>query len=413
MLDIPFLLSLFFLSFFFFFFFFFLFSLCSSFFLSCSSFPLVFAVFALWFLCFCGEFLGGIGAGGRVCFRGLIPVAGNFVFLPAMSKNVAVIGGGSWATAIAKILLNNQEELHWWVREPEILEGLRREGINPMYLSGVEFPIERLHVSNDIRQVVDAADTLVMVVPAVYLPGALQCLETGALQGKGICSAIKGIIPGHDQVVCEYLRDAFGVPEENLAAISGPSHAEEIALNRLTYLTAASRNSELAEHIARLFSCEYVRTRCSDDVYGIEYAAVMKNVYALAVGIAKGLGYGDNFVSVLVSNALEEMRVFLEKVHDIKRNLNSASYLGDLLVTSYSQFSRNRTFGNMIGQGYSVKSAILEMKMVAEGYYASGSVHAIKQNFQVAMPIFEAVHAVLYENCSPRRVFRQLEALFS
>lgn len=371
-----------------------------------------FAVFALRFLCFCGE-LGGIGADGRVCFRGLIPVAGNFVFLPAMSKNVAVIGGGSWATAIAKILLNNQEDLHWWVREPEILEGLQREGINPMYLSGVEFPVGRLHVSNDIRQVVDAADTLVMVVPAVYLPGALQSLETGALQGKRICSAIKGIIPGHDQVVCEYLRDAFEVPEENLAAISGPSHAEEIALNRLTYLTAASRNPELAEHIARLFSCEYVRTRCSDDVYGIEYAAVMKNVYALAVGIAKGLGYGDNFVSVLVSNALEEMRVFLEKVHDIKRNLNSASYLGDLLVTSYSQFSRNRTFGNMIGQGYSVKSAILEMKMVAEGYYASGSVHAIKQNFQVAMPIFEAVHAVLYENRSPRRVFRQLETLFS
>ena len=317
-----------------------------------------------------------------------------------MNKNVAVIGGGSWATAIAKILLNTQEELYWWVREPEILEGLQTEGINPLYLSAVEFPVERLHVSSDINQVVKAADTLVMVVPAVYLPGALQSLETGALQGKRICSA-------------EYLRDAFEVPEENLAAISGPSHAEEIALNRLTYLTAASRNPELAEHIARLFSCEYVRTRCSDDVYGIEYAAVMKNVYALAVGIAKGLGYGDNFVSVLVSNALEEMRVFLEKVHDIKRNLNSASYLGDLLVTSYSQFSRNRTFGNMIGQGYSVKSAILEMKMVAEGYYASGSVHAIKQNFQVAMPIFEAVHAILYENRSPKRIFRQLETLFS
>ena len=388
------------------FFFFFLFSLF------CSSLSLVLRFLLCGFCVSVGNW-GGIGADGRVCFRGLIPVAGNFVFLPAMSKNVAVIGGGSWATAIAKILLNNQEELHWWVREPEILEGLQREGINPMYLSGVEFPVGRLHVSNDIRQVVDAADTLVMVVPAVYLPGALQSLETGALQGKRICSAIKGIIPGHDQVVCEYLRDAFEVPEENLAAISGPSHAEEIALNRLTYLTAASRNPELAEHIARLFSCEYVRTRCSDDVYGIEYAAVMKNVYALAVGIAKGLGYGDNFVSVLVSNALEEMRVFLEKVHDIKRNLNSASYLGDLLVTSYSQFSRNRTFGNMIGQGYSVKSAILEMKMVAEGYYASGSVHAIKQNFQVAMPIFEAVHAVLYENRSPRRVFRQLETLFS
>ena len=370
-------------------------------------------MYALQFLRVCREIWNRIGTVGRVCFRELIPVAGNLLLLPAMNKNVAVIGGGSWATAIAKILLNTQEELYWWVREPEILEGLQTEGINPLYLSAVEFPVERLHVSSDINQVVKAADTLVMVVPAVYLPGVLQSLDAGMLAGKKVCSAIKGIIPEHDQVVCEYLRDAFGLPEENLAAISGPSHAEEIALNRLTYLTAASRNPELAEHIARLFSCEYVRTRCSDDVYGIEYAAVMKNVYALAVGIAKGLGYGDNFVSVLVSNALEEMRVFLEKVHDIKRNLNSASYLGDLLVTSYSQFSRNRTFGNMIGQGYSVKSAILEMKMVAEGYYASGSVHAIKQNFQVAMPIFEAVHAILYENRSPKRIFRQLETLFS
>ena len=371
------------------------------------------SVYALQFLRVCREIWNRIGTVGRVCFRELIPVAGNLLLLPAMNKNVAVIGGGSWATAIAKILLNTQEELYWWVREPEILEGLQTEGINPLYLSAVEFPVERLHVSSDINQMVKAADTLVMVVPAVYLPGVLQSLNAGMLAGKKVCSAIKGIIPEHDQVVCEYLRDAFGLPEENLAAISGPSHAEEIALNRLTYLTAASRNPELAEHIARLFSCEYVRTRCSDDVYGIEYAAVMKNVYALAVGIAKGLGYGDNFVSVLVSNALEEMRVFLEKVHDIKRNLNSASYLGDLLVTSYSQFSRNRTFGNMIGQGYSVKSAILEMKMVAEGYYASGSVHAIKQNFQVAMPIFEAVHAILYENRSPKRIFRQLETLFS
>lgn len=332
--------------------------------------------------------------------------------MPAMNENVAVIGGGSWATAIAKILLNNREDLYWWVREPEILDGLQREGINPLYLSGVEFPVERLHVSNDIEKVVGAADTLVMVVPAVYLPGALQRLKPGSLEGKKICSAIKGIIPGHDQVVCEYLRDAFGLLESDLAAISGPSHAEEIALNRLTYLTSASRNPRLAGHIAGLFSCEYVRVRCSEDIYGIEYAAVMKNVYALAVGIAKGLGYGDNFVSVLVSNALEEMRLFLEKVHNISRNLNSAPYLGDLLVTSYSQFSRNRTFGNMIGRGYSVKSAILEMKMVAEGYYASGSVHAVKQNFQVAMPIFEAVHAILYENRDPKRVFRQLESLF-
>ena len=342
----------------------------------------------------------------RAAAKGFVPP------IQAMSENVAVIGGGSWATAIVKILLNNCPRVHWWVREEEIRQGLQTEGINPCYLSSVEFPVDRLCVSNDIASVVAEAGILVMVVPAVYFPEALKPLDPGSLRQKKICSAVKGIIPGHDQVVCEYLHDSFGIGEENMSVVSGPSHAEEIALNRLTYLTVASRNAALASEMASLFACEYVRTRCSDDLYGIEYAAVMKNIYALSVGIAKGLGYGDNFVSVLVANAVEEMRNFLEKVHNIKRNLNSAPYLGDLLVTSYSQFSRNLTFGNMIGQGYSVKSAILEMQMVAEGYYASGSVHAIKQNFQVEMPIFEAVHAILYENRNARKVFRQLERIF-
>ncbi len=323
-------------------------------------------------------------------------------------RKIAVIGGGSWATAIAKILLHNHEHLHWWVREEEIRQGLQSEGVNPMYLSSVEFPVSRITVSTDIREIADQAQTLVLVVPAVYLPGALQGLEPGCLRSKFLCSATKGIIPETNQVVCEYLRDTYAVPEGNMAIVSGPSHAEEIALNRLTYLTAAARDAELARYVSRCFSCEYVNTRCSEDLYGIEYAAVLKNVYALSVGIAKGLGYGDNFVAVLVSCAAEEMGRFLVNVHDIGRNLNSAPYLGDLLVTAYSQFSRNRTFGNMIGQGYSVRSAILEMKMVAEGYYAAGSLAEVKRKFGVSMPVFEAVHAVLYEGKSPRLVFRKL-----
>lgn len=328
------------------------------------------------------------------------------------SKKIAVIGGGSWATAIAKILLHNHRQLYWWVREEEIQKGLSQNGINPLYLSSVQFPTDRITVSNDINLIASQADTLILVVPAVYLPGAMQGVDSGVLKQKLVCSAVKGIIPEKSQVVCEYLRDTYAIPENRMAVISGPSHAEEIALNRLTYLTAASTDADMAAYIARCFSCDYVITRCSEDVYGIEYAAVMKNVYALAVGIAKGLGYGDNFVSVLVSNALDEMQRFLSQVHNIHRNLNSAPYLGDLLVTSYSQFSRNRTFGNMIGQGYSVKSAMLEMKMVAEGYYASGSVNAVKQNFNIEMPVFEAIHAILYENKSPRSIFNGLKKNF-
>lgn len=329
-----------------------------------------------------------------------------------MDAKVAVIGGGSWATAIAKILLHTNESINWWVREPEIKEGLSKNGRNPFYLQSVEFPAGSLQVSNDIGSVLAASRIVILVVPAVYLPDALAGVSPGLLREKKVCSAIKGIIPDCGQVVCEYLRDSFGMEERDMAVISGPSHAEEIALNRLTYLTAASPDKDLARLVADLFSCDYVQTRCSDDLYGIEYAAVMKNVYALSVGIAKGLGYGDNFVSVLVSNALEEMRVFLREVRHVERNLNSAPYLGDLLVTAYSQFSRNRTFGNMIGQGYSVRSAILEMKMVAEGYYAAGSLPAVKGNFGVEMPVFEAVHAILYQGVSPRAAFKRLESLF-
>ena len=327
-------------------------------------------------------------------------------------KEIAVVGGGSWATAIAKILLRNHNRLHWWVREPEICESLRTEGRNSLYLQSVEFEPQCLHVSNDIHEVLAAVQTVVLVVPAVHLQSALQGVSKEELQGKTLCSAVKGIIPEHGQVVCEYLRDTFGVDEADMAVISGPSHAEEIALNRLTYLTAASVSEQTASYIARCFACDYVRTRCSRDIYGIEYATVMKNVYALSVGIAKGLGYGDNFVAVLVSNALDEMKHLLEAISPEERNILTAPYAGDLLVTSYSQFSRNRTFGNMIGQGYSAQSAILEMKMVPEGYYAAGNMQPIQQKWKISMPIFEIVHDILYGGASPRPSFKKLENLF-
>ena len=327
-------------------------------------------------------------------------------------KEIAVVGGGSWATAIAKILLRTHTRLHWWVREPEICLSLRTEGRNPLYLQSVEFDPRCLHVSNDIHEVLAEVQTVVLVVPAVHLQSALQGVSKEELQGKTLCSAVKGIIPEHGQVVCEYLRDTFGVDETDMAVISGPSHAEEIALNRLTYLTAASASEQTASYIARCFACDYVRTRCSQDIYGIEYATVMKNVYALSVGIAKGLGYGDNFVAVLVSNALDEMERLLEAISPVERNLHTAPYAGDLLVTSYSQFSRNRTFGNMIGQGYSAQSAILEMKMVPEGYYAAGNMQPIQQKWKISMPIFEIVHDILYGGAAPRPSFKKLENLF-
>lgn len=324
-------------------------------------------------------------------------------------QKAAVIGSGSWATAIVKILLNNVEEVYWWVREPEIKQSIETGGTNALYLSGLELPKERLHVSHDLKEVVQAVEAVVLVVPSAFVEDALQTLPISVWAGKKVCSATKGIIPQTGQVVGEYLRDRWQIAEQDMAIISGPSHAEEVALGRLTYLTAASLNEDTARYFANLFACGFVHVRLSDDVYGIEYAAVIKNIYALAVGIAKGLGYGDNFVAVLVANAVEEMKVFLEEKHAIPRNLACAPYIGDLLVTSYSQFSRNRTFGNMIGQGYSVKSAILEMKMVSEGYYAARCIHEIKNHNPLSMPIAEAVYNILYENKKAAKMFAALE----
>ena len=314
---------------------------------------------------------------------------------------IAVIGGGSWATAIVKILCNNVKPVYWWVRESEIKEGIEKFNHNPLYLSDVEFHHNSIIISNDIVEIVSQATDVIFVVPAAFLCDSISPLPLDIFKGKRVYSAIKGIIPGRNQIIADFLNEVYNVSLQDICIISGPSHAEEIALEKLTYLTFASQNQKMAEFMASKFECRYVKTSTSDDIYGTEYAAVLKNIYAIAVGISKGLGYGDNFVAVLIANAIQEMEKFIEKVHPINRNLYNSVYLGDLMVTAYSQFSRNRTFGNMIGAGYSVKTAQLEMKMIAEGYYATKGIKEINKLHDVDLPIFNAVYNILYENMSP------------
>lgn len=323
-------------------------------------------------------------------------------------KRIAVVGGGSWATAIVKILLNNLESLNWWIREPEIIENLKKYHHNPLYLSSVEFEAEKLVLYNDINEVVKNSDIIFFVVPSTFLTGSLEGLSANAFQGKKIVSAIKGIIPTHNFIVADYFHGEYAIPYEDMAVISGPSHAEEVALEKLTYLTIASLDEKYADLISSFMRGRYIKTSASEDIYGTEYAAILKNIYAIACGICKGVGYGDNFMAVLISNAMQEMERFIEAVHPINRKLNSSVYLGDLLVTAYSQHSRNRTFGNMIGAGYSVKSAQLEMKMIAEGYYAAKCIHEINKQYNIDMPISDAVYNILYDKISPNMEIKLL-----
>ncbi len=311
---------------------------------------------------------------------------------------VAIIGSGSWATALAKIVSHSFSPVYWWVREDEIAESLREFGHNQLYLSSIEFEKEKIIVSTDLKEVISHAEILLFVVPAAFLHVSLHGICPEDLKGKKICSAIKGIVPETNQIVADYFNVTFQVPYSDICVISGPSHAEEVAQEKLTYLTVASRNKELAEDIAEKIRCRFVKTTFSEDIHGIEYAAVLKNIYALAAGICKGLGLGDNFIAVLLSNAMQEMERFLENAYPIPRQLSKFAYLGDLLVTAYSQHSRNRTFGTMIGSGYSVKAAQLDMKMIAEGYYAALSMKIINEKYKVPMPILYAVYNILYEN---------------
>jgi len=321
----------------------------------------------------------------------------------------AVFGSGSWATAIVKMLCENSGQVDWYVRKQQTIDYILSEEHNPSYLSSVELNLDQLRLNTDINKVAEAADVLIFAIPSAFIDKELQKITTD-ISSKIIMSAVKGIIPESGFLVGEHFHQNYGVDLKNIVVLSGPCHAEEVALERLSYLTIACVDLDVASTIADQFSSNYIKTSANDDVVGAEYAAMLKNIYAIAAGIAHGLGYGDNFQSVLMSNATREMKRFIKKVHKMKRNINETVYLGDLLVTCYSLFSRNRMFGNMIGKGYTVKSAQMEMSMVAEGYYASKSAHQINQGKEkpAQIPIIDTVYDVLYMNKDAKKAFKKL-----
>ena len=320
---------------------------------------------------------------------------------------VAVLGGGSWATAIVKMLCEKVDKVGWYMRNTTAIEYIEKHRHNPNYLTSVEFKTEQLFLSSDINELVSYADIVIFAIPSAFLNKELSKL-TVSLTNKMIFSAIKGIVPETGLIVGEHLNETYKIPFENIGVITGPCHAEEVALERLSYLTVACQNEENAKCLADCLTSDYIFCKTSDDIIGTEYAAMLKNIYAIAAGIAHGLGYGDNYQAVLMSNAVREMKRYIKKVHKMKRNINDSAYLGDLLVTGYSTFSRNRMFGNMIGKGYTVKSAMMEMKMVAEGYYAVKSAYEINQINGARTPIIDTVYSVIYEGKSPKKHFKIL-----
>ncbi len=320
---------------------------------------------------------------------------------------VAVLGSGSWATALVKLLSSNTESIAWYIREREIIEHIRKYKHNPRYLSTVNLDSSKLIMTTDINMAAGMADILVFVIPSTYLKESLEGLKID-ISGKLVCSAIKGIVPEDNYIVGDFFNKRLNVPVKNLVILTGPTHSEEVAMEKLTYLTIASPEKTTAEKVSRLFATYYLKTIISDDIRGTEYAAVIKNIYAIAAGMADGMGYGDNFLAVLLSNAANEMKRFIKAVYRAERDFNSSPYLGDLLVTAYSKFSRNRMFGNMIGKGYSVKFTLMEMEMVAEGYYASLCINEINRTLKVEIPIVDSVYRILYQKADPVYEFRKL-----
>ena len=312
-----------------------------------------------------------------------------------------VIGGGSWATALVKMLCNNLPKVSWYVRNEVAVEHILKYKHNPRYLQSVEFDTSKLDVSTKLIDVVNNSEIILIATPSAFLNDLFKDVPKDIFKGKTVFSAVKGIIPEYNAIPARFIHKTFGTPYDDIGIICGPCHAEEVALERLSYLTIACQDEDIAEEVAELFRCRYIKATVSDDLFGTELSAVLKNVYSIASGICSGLGYGDNFQAVLISNAIQEIENFIDEVSPIHRDVKTSAYLGDLLVTAYSKFSRNRTFGFMIGKGYSVKTAQMEMDMVAEGYYAVKSVIEINKKFQVEMPIVEAVHNIIYEKISP------------
>ncbi|TAH23799.1 MAG: NAD(P)H-dependent glycerol-3-phosphate dehydrogenase [Cytophagales bacterium] len=326
---------------------------------------------------------------------------------------VAILGGGSWATALVKILSESEVKIQWWMKNRESVKHIENLGNNPKYLTSVKINPKKVKPSSDIKAVIEGAEIVILAVPAAFIKEILITLPRNIFDKKIIVSSIKGMIPGENILVSEFIEKTFLVPPDRVCVICGPCHAEEIALEKKSYLTIAGKSEKVGRKIADLFDCRFVKTSYVDDLYGTEYCAVMKNIIAIGCGIVHGLSYGDNFQAVLVSNAMQEIKRFLDAIYPMERDLNSSAYLGDLLVTTYSQFSRNRTLGNMVGRGYSVKSAQMEMNMVAEGYWAVKSIWEINKKYQVEMPITNAVYHVIYEKISPAVEIRILEDILS
>lgn len=329
--------------------------------------------------------------------------------------NFGIIGSGSWATALAKILTDKGHTIHWWIRSEQTIGYLTERRHNPHYLPTAYFNLNKLKVSNDINEVAAKSDVLVIAIPSAFAISALSNLNRNAFEGKKIISAIKGILPETNQLLNEYLNAEFGVSLQNYFTVLGPCHAEEVAGEKLSYLTFSGVDDEMVSKLAAEFNIAYINTITNHDVWGVQYAAILKNIYALGAGIAHGLEYGDNFLSVYIANAANEMSVFLKPVltdHPSDKeavNYSASVYLGDLLVTCYSLYSRNRMFGNMIGKGYSVKAAQLELNMVAEGYNASKCIHITNKTIQANIPIADIIYRILWENLPAAAGFKQIE----
>ncbi len=323
-------------------------------------------------------------------------------------NKIAILGAGSWATALVKILSNNDLQINWWVRKKDNIEYIKKYKHNPTYLTEIEIDLAKVTMHTGLRETVATADKLIMAVPSAFMSEALVGLKKEDLKGKTIFSAIKGTLPDKKMMVSGYLNESFDVPLSSIGIIAGPCHAEEVAMEKLSYLTVGCPNVTEADWMAEMLTCRYIKAGTSPDMQGIEYSAALKNIFAIASGICHGLGYGDNFQAVLVANAIQEIKRFIDRANPVQRDTNASAYLGDLLVTAYSQFSRNRTLGSMVGKGYSVKYAQLEMNMVAEGYYAVKTIYTINQEYKVDMPITEAVYRILYEQMSPAVEIRLL-----
>ncbi len=327
----------------------------------------------------------------------------------ALPPNIAVIGSGSWATAIIKILAENPVKITWWIRHKKDADYVKKYYHNPRYLTDVQLNPRRVKTTTSIHTAIKNADYVILAMPSAFLSETLKPLHKSHFEGKKVVSAIKGMLPEKNMLITEWLESQFGIHENNICVVAGPCHAEEVALEKQSYITIASPNFLLAQNFANLLHCRYVNANAITDLVGVEYCAIMKNIVAMACGITHGLGYGDNFQAVLVSNAMEEIKRFIDAISPTKRELYGSGYLGDLLVTSYSQFSRNRSFGNMIGRGYSIRSAQIEMNMIAEGYYAVKSIWEVNKSLNINLPIISAVYRILYEKAQPTQEINELK----